>query len=396
MSTGNNNNIKFFKLSFKEDDSLKLYYVKSIWKVDSLKNLSGLDGKIVCELIVTNCNSFWTRDVTLGDLKSVKPNNIRVEKIFCEATYAALSGLESYENRKLSCQITINEDNNNAEFSWNWTMDETETSSMALKFTLGTLPLYPISRSETVKMWQEWMNFFIEERNQSVINIDNYETRIDDLSETTDQMKGKIETMIADKDNSQKNLTGKFKKVLNKKKRKVKKIINILNANEETTAPSNEPLESANVSEEDVDHFSDDEPSDKIESPRRPREKSQSPKSPKSQKSQKSPKSPKSSKSKRTSLPSKKIKLGKTVESNEDESTEQNEQREKQEKQEKQQPQESESVLTKTFRGQVIKSRRLRKSTSTLDDILEKEKDNNSSQDPSSSKSSKSSKKSKK
>lgn len=40
----------------------------------------------------------------------------------------------------------------------------------ALKFTLGTISLYPVSKHDTVKMWQEWMNFFIEERDLFMVN----------------------------------------------------------------------------------------------------------------------------------------------------------------------------------------------------------------------------------
>ncbi|CAB4486953.1 unnamed protein product [Rhizophagus irregularis] len=168
-------------------------------------------------------------------------------------------------------------------------------------------------------------------------------------------MKEKIESISVDKDNDQKSLTGKFKTVLNKKKRKTKKLINLLSTTD-TTEPSNEPLESQSP------NVSDDQDNEPVTPNRRvsPRKKSQSPKS------------------KRASIPSKKVKLGKIVESDEDESTEQKEHQEHQEEskepeeQEQEQEEEPESILTKTFRGQVIKSRRRlsRKSTSTLDDIL--------------------------
>lgn len=60
MSTSSS--VKFFKITYQENNSSKLFYVKTVWKIDSLKNLSGLEGKIVCELTLTNCYSFWTRD----------------------------------------------------------------------------------------------------------------------------------------------------------------------------------------------------------------------------------------------------------------------------------------------------------------------------------------------
>lgn len=41
------------------------------------------------------------------------------------------------------------------------------------------------------------------------IKRDNFETRIEDLSEINNQMKEKIESISVDKDNDQKSLTGK-------------------------------------------------------------------------------------------------------------------------------------------------------------------------------------------
>jgi hypothetical protein len=49
--------------------------------------------------------------VTLLDLKSTKPDNVRNVKDFCEATQAALSGNDKYGNQKLSCNIKVNEQN---------------------------------------------------------------------------------------------------------------------------------------------------------------------------------------------------------------------------------------------------------------------------------------------
>ncbi|GES83564.1 hypothetical protein GLOIN_2v509660 [Rhizophagus clarus] len=163
--------VKFFKITYQEMNTFKLFYIKSVLKIDSLKNLLGFSGKIVCELTVTNCFSFWTRNVTLGDLKSTKPKNIRVEQEFY---------------------------NNDAQFSWNWLLDESETISMPFKITLGTLSLYPVLNNDTIMMWQEWMKFFIEERNLSIIKIENFETRIEDISEINSQLNEKFESITAD------------------------------------------------------------------------------------------------------------------------------------------------------------------------------------------------------
>ncbi|GBB86249.1 hypothetical protein RclHR1_12690002 [Rhizophagus clarus] len=197
--------VKFFKITYQEMNTFKLFYIKSVLKIDSLKNLLGFSGKIVCELTVTNCFSFWTRNVTLGDLKSTKPKNIRVEQEFY---------------------------NNDAQFSWNWLLDESETISMPFKITLGTLSLYPVLNNDTIMMWQEWMKFFIEERNLSIIKIENFETRIEDISEINSQLNEKFESITAD-----------IRNVLNKKKRKLKKSLNLLSTIG-SGGPSNNPLES--------------------------------------------------------------------------------------------------------------------------------------------------------
>jgi hypothetical protein len=70
--------VKFFKITYQEENSTKIFYIKSVWKIDSLKNLLGLEGKIVCELTVTNCYSFWTRD----GIKLIKSNIVIIIIMF--------------------------------------------------------------------------------------------------------------------------------------------------------------------------------------------------------------------------------------------------------------------------------------------------------------------------
>ncbi|CAG8712980.1 4903_t:CDS:2, partial [Funneliformis caledonium] len=207
---------------------------------------------------------------------------------FCEATYAALSGQKLYENQTVSCQIDRNADD--AELSWNWLMDQPEI--MPLHLTLGTVSLNPVSQIETVKMWQEWMDYFIEERNQIMMNSVNCEMRVNDLTKINDIAQEKIELMTSDKDKE--------------------------------IEPSSEPLES-----QLSDHSETNKQRITLEKSPLPRSKH----------------SPTN-----IVLPSKRPRLDKIIESNESASTN--------------------SVLTKTFRGQVIKSRKINLSRVTLDDIL--------------------------
>lgn len=39
----------------------KVFYVKTLWKIDSLNDLSYPDNKVACDLTVTDCKLFWTK-----------------------------------------------------------------------------------------------------------------------------------------------------------------------------------------------------------------------------------------------------------------------------------------------------------------------------------------------
>ncbi|CAG8555778.1 6671_t:CDS:2, partial [Acaulospora colombiana] len=161
--------------AFKEDNQDKIFYVKSLWRIDPLKDLSLPDDKVIFELEVTDCKMFWTRSVTVADLKRIKPANIHDISKYCGATQAALSGHDEYENHKLTCRITTAE-------------NYVRVAGSAL------------------------------------------ETRVSDLENVRDQMQERIELMIAEKINHESILMEKFKKVLNAKKKKIKNLMRALNA----------------------------------------------------------------------------------------------------------------------------------------------------------------------
>ncbi len=62
MATKLKTSISCFRLPFIENETEKIFYVRTNWKVDPFKNLLGRDEKVVCELAVTDCKSFWTRN----------------------------------------------------------------------------------------------------------------------------------------------------------------------------------------------------------------------------------------------------------------------------------------------------------------------------------------------
>ncbi|RHZ86600.1 hypothetical protein Glove_48g140 [Diversispora epigaea] len=133
-NNNNNNNISSGvdkvdnDIQQRQERAEKVFYVKTLWKIDSLKNLSYPDDKVVCDLTVTDCKIFWTRTVTIVDLKRTKPENIRDISKFCGATWAALSGFDEYENHNLTCKITVTE--NHARLSWRWSMENASLTSL--------------------------------------------------------------------------------------------------------------------------------------------------------------------------------------------------------------------------------------------------------------------------
>ncbi|GBB86354.1 hypothetical protein RclHR1_12780008 [Rhizophagus clarus] len=352
--------ITCFQLSIIQDQLEKIFYIRSNWKVNPFKDLLGRDDKVICDLSLTDCKSFWTRNVTLMDLKNTKPDNVRNAKDFCEATQAALSGNDKYGNQKLTCNIDVNE--NYAKITWNWSMLQTgkSKSSMELQFTLGTISLYPVSQFETIKMWQEWMDFFIEERNQLLKSKITYETRVNDLEEIKKQMQEKIESITDEKINSQTLLIEKFKKVMNTKKKKVKKLMKVLNAN---GAIMSSELQTSHDEHLDENEF-EEELSNESESSKHANTSSKSSRT----RSRPLP-TDAFSPSKKTRLDDDVFESRSTIAS---ESTNEDDQEELQEIQPQKKP---ESVLTKTFRGQVIKSRRVgrkpvTRSSNSLENIL--------------------------
>ncbi|CAG8498425.1 9006_t:CDS:10 [Diversispora eburnea] len=239
-----------------EERAEKVFYVKTLWKIDSLKDLTYPDDKVVCDLTVTDCKIFWTKTVTIIDLKRTKPENIRDISKFCGATWAALSGFDEYENHKLTCKIAVSE--NHARFSWRWSMENASLTSLTLKFNLGNISLTPISSTENSKFFQEWIDFFIKERQQFMNKNASLETRINDLQNTRDRAQERIEMMTADKINHETILMEKFKKVLNAKKKKIKKLMKALNTNGTIISTSQKPIQSPTMmisgeEEEEVD-----------------------------------------------------------------------------------------------------------------------------------------------
>ncbi|CAJ0905564.1 9517_t:CDS:10 [Entrophospora sp. SA101] len=208
-----------------ENELEKNFYIQVKWRMDPLKNLNHRDEAIVCEITISDCKSFWNQNVTIGDLKLVKPESFHEVSKFCGATQAAFSGQTMFEDYKLSCRVTITE--NKANLAWRCSLENSGFSSMTFQFTLGNITLTPVSSFETEKLWKEWLNFFLDERQ----NLNACESRVSALENIRDQMQEKIEVMISEKLNAEAILMERFKKVLNAKKKKIRKLMKALSSN---------------------------------------------------------------------------------------------------------------------------------------------------------------------
>jgi hypothetical protein len=57
-----NSPITCFQLSIIENELEKPFYLRSNWKVNPFNDLLGRDDKVICDLSLTDCKSFWTRN----------------------------------------------------------------------------------------------------------------------------------------------------------------------------------------------------------------------------------------------------------------------------------------------------------------------------------------------
>ncbi|CAG8562944.1 1270_t:CDS:2, partial [Gigaspora margarita] len=312
----------------------KLFYVRTLWQINPLLNLSAPDEKAVCELTITDCKSFWTTTLTISDLKQTKPSGIPDVSKFCGATQASLSGQEEYESYKLSCRVSVSE--KYARFAWRWSIPSS-SNAPTVQFNIGNATLSSVSQFENVKMWQEWMDFFINERKQFMTKSTAIETRLSELTTIRGKMQEKIEILVAEKVNHETILMEKFKQVLNAKKKKIKKLTKALNTSGKIVL--SQPIHSSELSD---DEFTDEiDPNSNVGN-----------------------EETEASRSKKPRLDDNAEQTASTIDDDNKQS--------------------DESLLTKTFRGTVIKSRRMgkkpataSKNTTSIDQFLDPRKNPN-------------------
>ncbi|CAG8433135.1 7793_t:CDS:2 [Ambispora gerdemannii] len=224
MSKSIANDTYFSHLSVSPPDKFTKYYLRTKW-LGSIDLETDIEKKPVCDLSVTDCRSFWQREV--GDLRRGKPSGITETSQFLEATHAVLSGKEFFNEFRLSCQVTSG--TSTVTLKWSWRVEDPgEDPMLALPMTLGSIGLILVSENECFKLWPEWLDFLLEDRTQYQLRCEALEMRVTDLEKIHDLTEQKMNKMAEDKLTSETILLENFRDLLNSKKKKIKSLLKLL------------------------------------------------------------------------------------------------------------------------------------------------------------------------
>ncbi|CAG8536405.1 12190_t:CDS:2 [Ambispora leptoticha] len=219
----------FSHLSVSPPNKLTKYYLRTKW-LGSVDLEMDVEKKPVCGLVVTDCRSFWQREVTVGDLRHGRPSSITETSQFLEATYAVLSGKEFFNEFRLSCQVIPR--TSTVTLKWSWRIEDTgEDPMLALPVTLGSVDLIAVPEDRCIKFWTEWLDFLLDDRTQYQSKCEALEMRVTDLEKMRDLTEQKMDKMAEDKLTSETILLENFKDLLNSKKRKIKSLLKLLEKN---------------------------------------------------------------------------------------------------------------------------------------------------------------------
>ncbi|KAG9306352.1 hypothetical protein G9A89_018235 [Geosiphon pyriformis] len=238
----------FTQVNSLQSDEFTKHYLRTKWLIDppdALDLESEDEGKVVCEVSVTDCHTFWQREATVADIKRGKPVGIKEMSKFSSATWAALSGKDRFEDFKLSCQITRG--SSTITLKWSWIMEDTKDDAMlALPMILGGLELKSVSEYRCFKLWSDWLDFFICDRLRlqvsglvlGVISLreagnfikrcEALEMRVADLEKVRDLTEQRMNKMVEDKLSGEATLLVNFRDLLNSKKRKTQKLMRLI------------------------------------------------------------------------------------------------------------------------------------------------------------------------
>ncbi|KAI8914737.1 hypothetical protein DFJ77DRAFT_548762 [Powellomyces hirtus] len=168
---------------------------------------------------VTNGTTLWTRKVTLGDLRPLRPEDI-AEDDYLSATQAALSGLRHFNTQRTQFTVTPSGDAFTADLSWHFILQE------GIKFALGQLTLTAVSGHESKYTWIQWIDELIAERTSYITRAVELEERVKELRAQKDEILKEHEEWVSTKREAvDRTIYKKFKEVLNAKKAKIRNLV---------------------------------------------------------------------------------------------------------------------------------------------------------------------------
>ncbi|ORZ20564.1 hypothetical protein BCR42DRAFT_409045 [Absidia repens] len=169
----------------------------------------------VCQLIVTNIHDFYKGTVTYKDLDDFKHGHIPLEMLN-KLIEVALQGGEEYDGDRIDWKTVFNNDD--------CQMTLLGYLNNALPIQVGTFHLGRVSDSEKLQVWSDWMEttasqFKEQKETQNALTLRNH-----NLQQNFAKMEAVAEDLVLQKTAADLALIGKFKELLNEKKRKIRQL----------------------------------------------------------------------------------------------------------------------------------------------------------------------------
>ncbi|KAI8816014.1 uncharacterized protein EV422DRAFT_572231 [Fimicolochytrium jonesii] len=199
------------------------YRIRTQWN-DDLTSTTDLTASstVVCNLGVTDGITVWTRAITASDLTSCRPEDISPPDHLA-ATRTALCGISTfYKTQRLNLNITTRPASSftaEADLTWELLLDG------GISFSLGSLPLTPLTPDQSRYTWLAWIDELIHLRTSTLTSTDALTRKVDSLRRQREEVLAEHEEWIkVNRVAVERVIYKKFKEVLNGKKKKIREL----------------------------------------------------------------------------------------------------------------------------------------------------------------------------
>ncbi|KAI8077735.1 uncharacterized protein BX664DRAFT_343369 [Halteromyces radiatus] len=186
----------------------------------------------ICKLVIYNVPDFYRRLVTFQDLEDFKQGDIPLDVLNTVVTLA-LQGGKEYKGDELNWKTVFTRDECQMTLIGYW--------NRTLPVQVGSFKLQRVPEWDKNSILTEWMEntssqFKLIKETQDALSLRNL-----NLEEEYKKMEESVEQMVAQKTISDLSMMGKFKELLNQKKKKIRNLMVKLEQKEikpDTTIPS--------------------------------------------------------------------------------------------------------------------------------------------------------------